>query len=124
MHETAIAQSIIDTVMTHADKAGAKHVDKVEIEIGELTFLGIDQIRFWIENQIAGTVAEKAEWIFHSVPGGIRCPACQYEGDIKTAETEDHFRLPVFACPECGQANIEITQGRDAWIKAIHVEID
>lgn len=122
MHETAIAQSIVDTVLREAAQAGAVIVESVEIEIGELTFLGIDQIRFWIENQVDGTAAQKATWVFHTVKGGIACTACGYDGEIQAAESEDHFRVPVFACPQCGAADVEVVRGRDAFIRAIHVE--
>lgn len=123
MHETAIAQAMVETVLREAAQAGAVRVEAVEVEIGDLTFLGTDQLRFWVESQVQGTVAAQATWTFHRIPGALRCPTCGHQGPIETQETEDHFTLPVYACPRCGAADVEITQGRDAWIKAIHVEV-
>ena len=122
MHEAAIAQSIVRTVLTEAEKQGAIKVESIEIEVGELTFLGIDQMRFWVETSFQGTIADGAKLIFKNMKAKIRCNDCEYEGDLKVKEDPAyHINLPSFSCPRCKSTRIEITQGKEAFIRQIKI---
>ncbi len=122
MHEASIAQSIIETVLAEAKKQNAKAVDSVEIEIGELTFLGTDQIQFWLEMGFKSTLAENAEIRFIPVDGVIHCQSCGFEGHIEKKEDPAyHMTTPVFSCSKCGSASTEITRGKEAIIRRIHI---
>ena len=122
MHEASIAQSIVQTVLREAEKQNAVRVVSVEIEIGDLTFLGIDQVAFWVETGFEETIAEKANVVFKRVKGIVRCKECGYEGNIKIEEDPAyHLNLPTFACPKCGSTKIEITEGREALIRRIKI---
>ena len=102
MHEAAIAQSVVKTVLEEAEKQNASRVEFVEIEVGELSFIGVDQVRFWVETSFEGTVADKAKLIFDHVKARIRCNACRFEGDLTVEEDPAfHMRLPTFSCPKC-----------------------
>ncbi len=123
MHETAIGMSVVETVLAEAGKKNALKVSKVELEIGELTFLGTEQLEFWIRNGFDDTIAAEAEIVFRSAPARINCDACGYEGGLPRKEDPaDHLILPVFSCPECGSTKITITSGRDAFIRSIEIE--
>ena len=122
MHEASIAQSIVQTVLKEADKQKASRVESVEIEIGELTFLGIDQVEFWTKTGFQGTVAENADIILKKVKGTIHCNVCQYQGKLKR-QTDPiyHLTLPAFSCPHCQSSKIEITQGKEAIVRRIKI---
>jgi len=125
MHETAIAQSIVETVLKEAEKHNAESVESIEIVIGDLTFLGIEQIEFWVRTNFEDTVAQNAELIFKRVKGGLKCNKCGYEGDIQINEDPAyHFNLPLFACPVCKSSDIEITRGKESIIKSIKLVKD
>ena len=122
MHEAAIAQSVVKTVLEEAEKQNAQRVDSVEIEVGELSFIGVDQVSFWVKTSFEGTVAENAKLIFNTVKARIRCKECEFEGDLRVEEDPAfHMRLPQFSCPKCQSSKIEITQGRDAFIRRIQI---
>ena len=122
MHEAAIAQSVVKIVLEEAGKQNAQRVESVEIEVGELSFIGVDQVRFWVESSFEGTVAEKAKLIFDTVKARIVCHQCEFEGDLTVEEDPAfHLRLPKFSCPKCQSSKIEITQGRDAFIRRIQI---
>ena len=122
MHEVSIAQSIVRTVLEEARKQDAAQVESVEIEIGELTFLGLDQVEFWVKTGFQGTIAEKAEMIFKQIRGVLRCQSCGYEGDLRIEEDPlHHMNLPTFSCPSCKNSKIEITQGKEAIIRRIKI---
>src|SRR4030042_6702367 len=122
MHEAAIAQSIVETVLCEAEKQNAEKITSVEIEIGELTFLGIEQIEFWVRTGFEGTPAAGAEILFRRIPGKLLCCDCGYEGVLKLIEDPVyHLRLPAFSCPDCSGNHIEITEGKEALIRRIHI---
>jgi len=122
MHEVSIAQSIVHTVLDEAKKQKASRVESVEVEIGELTFLGIDQVEFWVKTGFEGTIAEKAELLFKRVKGVLHCKECNYKGKLRVEEDPlYHVSLPTFSCPRCQSAKIEITQGKEALIRRIKI---
>jgi len=123
MHETSIAMSIVDTVLAEAKKQEAIKVISVNVEVGELTFLGVDQMEFWVKTNFDGTIAAEAEINFITVKAEIKCNSCAYTGQLVVKDDPAfHLKLPVFACPECGKSNIEIIRGRDAFIRNIEIE--
>jgi len=122
MHEASIGQSIVKTVLAEAEKQNAVKVDSVEIEIGELTFLGQDQVEFWIKTGFESTIAENAEIKFKKIKGRIKCKKCGYAGDITVKEDPQyHMLLPSFSCPQCNSAEVTITAGKDAFIRTIKI---
>lgn len=123
MHETAIAMSIVDTVLAEAEKQHAVSVESVDIEIGELTFLGTDQISFWVKTNFENTIAADAIINFITVKAEVSCDSCGYRGGLSIKEDPAyHMQLPVFACPHCGKGSITIVKGKDAFIRTIRIE--
>jgi hydrogenase nickel incorporation protein HypA/HybF len=124
MHELSVAREIADLVLNAASQKGARSVLRVEIEVGELSFLSIEQLRFWLEACLEETIASDAELLLSTVRPVIRCGSCGYEGGIQVDEDPDlHFLLPVFSCPRCESDNVGIVQGRDCIVKRIEVEV-
>lgn len=122
MHEASIGQSIVKTVLLEAEKQKAVKVESVEIEIGELTFLGRDQVEFWIKTGFESTIAEGAEIRFKKIKGRIKCKKCDFEGDITVKEDPQyHMLLPSFSCPKCKSNETSITAGKDAYIRNIKI---
>ncbi|HID56208.1 TPA: hydrogenase maturation nickel metallochaperone HypA [Candidatus Poribacteria bacterium] len=124
MHELSLAQEIAHLVLNVAAQKGAKSVLRIELEIGELSFLSLEQVKFWLKACLEGTIASKAEVILLTVKPVVRCDSCGYEGDIQVEETEVlHFILPVLLCPGCGSDRVEVVQGRDCILRRIEVEV-
>ncbi|MFC1502406.1 hydrogenase maturation nickel metallochaperone HypA [bacterium] len=122
MHEASIAQSIVQTVLQEAAKQNASRVESVEIEIGELTFLGSEQIEFWVKTGFQGSIAKNAVIHFKEVKGRILCEECGFDGDLKTQDDPIyHTTLPTFNCPKCQSTKIKITQGKEAIIQRIKI---
>jgi hydrogenase nickel incorporation protein HypA/HybF len=122
MHESAISQSIVKTVLNQANKQNAAQVESVEIEIGELTFLNPDQVEFWVKIGFEGTIAETASVIIKKVKGILNCKDCDYSGSLNMNEDSSfHVNIPLFYCPQCQRGNIEIIQGKEALIRRIKI---
>ncbi len=120
MHELSMAQAIVDTVMDAAEKNNAQDVLEVTIEIGQLTMLNSEQLKFLLDVIIEGTLLENSEILIEEIPVEIKCQSCDFKGDANT-EGSDHY-LTMVLCPECGGRNVEITKGRECNVKNIRIE--
>ena len=120
MHEVSIAGAIIDSVLDAAKKNDAKKVNEIFIEVGELTALNPDQLRFIFGTITKGTIAERTRYNIQVIKPIINCKKCSYEGPIEFFE-KFHFFLPRIRCPECSDINVDIIAGRECCVKKIKI---
>jgi len=120
MHEISIAGAIIDSVLDAARKNSATGVKEVFLEIGELTALNPDQLKFIFKTITAGTIAEGAAYNIRVMKTLIDCKKCSYKGPIESFE-KLHFFLPVIKCPECGEPEVDIVGGRECCVRKINI---
>jgi len=113
MHELSITQSMLDLVLKQAEEAGASKVGKINLVIGEMTGVVDSCVRFYFGFLSKGTPAEEAALNFEVIPTTARCLDCGKD-----------FRLGEFdwTCPYCQSNNIEITGGKELYVKSIEVE--
>jgi hydrogenase nickel insertion protein HypA len=123
MHEATLAGSIVRTVLSHADRAGAKKVRSVTVELGEWTAFNPEQVGFWVRIGFEKTFASGARILFKKVQGSIRCNSCGYEGKCPRPRKDmDHFIGLILECPQCKHPDVEIVQGREAVVRKIMVD--
>lgn len=103
MHELALTRSIIETCSARA--RGAR-VRRVTLEVGELTCVLPQALRFCYEACTADTPLAGSELTIIPVPGRARCGRCG-------AAVILHDLLD--ACP-CGAVELEARQGGDQLI--------
>ena len=118
MHEYSISAEIVKTVLDTAENNSAKKVLSVQLEIGELALLNVEQVKFWIDELFKGTVAEGAKVKVKKIKAEIECTECGYRGptsDLKN--TPNH--LTLLSCPTCGSFQIEIKKGRECLLQRI-----
>ena len=120
MHEVSIAGAIMDSVLDAAKKNDAKKVNEIFIEVGELTALNPDQLKFIFGTITIGTVAEGARYNIQVIKPIIKCAKCSYECPIKFFERL-HFFIPTVKCPECGDIDVDIIAGRECCVKKIKI---
>jgi hydrogenase nickel incorporation protein HypA/HybF len=119
MHEFSISSEIVKTVLDAAEKNNGKKVLSVQLEIGELTLLNIEQVGFWIHELFKGSVAEGAEVKIKTIKARIHCKACGYKGGIRS-DQEDSFRhLTLQTCPQCNSFQIKVGKGRECILRRI-----
>ncbi len=114
-----MADAIVKTVIEVAEKNDAIEVFEVTIEIGELTMLNPEQVKFILEVLSENTILEGATFNIEMIPPKIKCP-CGYRGTIQ-AEKLDHY-TPFIECPSCGGSDFKITAGRECNIRDIKIE--
>ena len=61
MHEFSLTTQIVDSVLEDAKNQGAKKVTEVHLEIGKLTFLGIEQVRFSYKVLVEDTIMKDSK---------------------------------------------------------------
>jgi hydrogenase nickel incorporation protein HypA/HybF len=108
MHELGLTQEIIAIVTEHSQGA---RVRRVVLEIGKLTAILPDAIRFCFELCSEGTAAEGACLEIVELPGRARCRACSAEVVLER---------PYGQCA-CGCSDLDWLAGDEFKIKDMEV---
>ena len=108
MHELGIAQEVVALVAEHAQ---CKIVTRVVLEIGKLSAVMPDAIRFCFDLCCEGTVVQGARLEIMEIPGRARCRAC---------DREIMLELPFGRC-ECGGSDLEWLAGEELRVKEYEV---
>ncbi|MEH2047593.1 hydrogenase maturation nickel metallochaperone HypA [Nostoc sp.] len=109
MHELGITQNIVAIVTEHAK--GVK-VQRVLLEIGKLSAIMPDAIRFCFDICTPGTVLEGATLEILEIPGLAKCHQCGAEIALDK---------PFGIC-NCGSVQLDLITGEELKIKEIEIE--
>ena len=112
MHELSIAMNIIDIASEQAKINNFATIDEVEIEIGTLSGVEIEALKFAMEIATKNTILENAIIKIIKIISKAHCLNCSNE-----FETDNLFAQ----CPECNQLNFQIIQGLELVVKSISV---
>ncbi|HON81289.1 MAG TPA: hydrogenase maturation nickel metallochaperone HypA [Methanoregulaceae archaeon] len=111
MHEFAIAYDIYATARRAALDNHAKQVSAVCVDIGEMSMINPEQVRFLFETLIEDDPLVKgAKLKCNVVVPETRC-SCGYTGN------------ECFICPRCG-ALPEMVKGREIVVRHVEIEVD
>lgn len=111
MHEYSIAYEIYQAARQAAEEHGARHVKRIQVELGELVMANPEQVQF-----LFGVITEDeelfrgAELDFRGIAPYAKC-SCGYEG------------REVFVCPECGNLP-ELIRGREVVVTRMEIEVE
>ena len=121
MHEFSIAANLVEKLSQFVRENPDKKVREVRLEIGELSHIEHDQLRFCYEAITKETPLEGANLKIDKVDAFVECPHCSYRGRPKYWD-DILAGAPVvtFQCPSCGET-VEETQGKECAIKSIKV---
>jgi hydrogenase nickel incorporation protein HypA/HybF len=123
VHEFSVTSQIVQSVLAEAEKRGAKKVTEVDLIVGKLTFLGLEQLRFAFEALTKDTILEGANLVIEEQEGVVKCGNCGYEGGFKYEDDPlYHVPLPTLKCPKCGSV-VEIAAGKECTIKSIKMMV-
>lgn len=113
MHEMSLMESVLDIVEDEARKAGAGRVTLVRLDIGDLSHVDPDALRFCFEAVVSGTIAEDATLEIKRIRGAGWCLDCS-----ETVALAERFG----ACPKCGNHRVQMTSGDDMRVAELEVE--
>ncbi len=108
MHELAIIEGVLDTVTA---RLGDAKITCMRLEIGALSGVVEDALRFSFDLATEGTTLQGASLEITQVPGRCRCRACG---------TEFSPDGMIMLCP-CGSADAEVLAGQDLTIASVKV---
>jgi hydrogenase nickel incorporation protein HypA/HybF len=113
MHEMTLMASLLEILEEQARLEGFRQVKRVHLEIGRLSGVEPEAMRFAFDVATQGSVAEGADLVVLETAGRARCPACGGEGPAAAIYDP---------CPACGRFPQDIFQGREMRIVSLDVE--
>ena len=108
MHELAITESVIEAII---DRIRDTKVTRVLLEIGKLSGVVPDAVRFCFDIAADGTSLVGAVLDIIETPGRARCRECGARIEVDG---------PIALC-HCGSANLEFISGTELRIKEVEV---
>jgi hydrogenase nickel incorporation protein HypA/HybF len=111
MHELGITQAIVEVAQTRAE---GRRVRRVVVEIGKLSAVLPDAVRFCFDLCSEGTAVEGAELQIREPPGTARCKAC---GTVLELDR------PFGRCA-CGNTDLDWLTGEELRVTEIEIEVE
>jgi len=112
MHELSLAESVLQIIEESARTQNFRHVRRVVLEIGQLSAVEPDAMRFCFDSVMRGTLAEGADLHIVETPGLGLCLACG-----ATVAMQERYGL----CSSCGSPRLQITAGDQMRVKDLIV---
>jgi len=112
MHEMALAESMLEIIEDAARRSAASRVTAVCLEIGALSRVEPEALRFCFDAVARGSLAETALLEIITTPGRAWCMPCG------NAIVVSRLGEP---CPRCGSYQLEVSEGEAMCVKAIEI---
>jgi hydrogenase nickel incorporation protein HypA/HybF len=137
MHEWALAEAVISTLVETSKKEKVKEIAEVKIKMGELQQIDEEIFKFALKEiikemtQSQYSLLKKAKIKIEKESAILKCRVCGYEWTfsdqakkLSKEEAESIHFIPEAAyvyirCPECKSPDFEIIKGRGVWINSI-----
>jgi hydrogenase nickel incorporation protein HypA/HybF len=113
MHEMSLAEGVLQILEEHARKEGFARVKSVWLEIGELSGVEPQAMRFCFEAVTRDSVADGAALEIVATPGIGWCLQCGQSVPMRELFS---------ACPQCGSYQLQATGGTEMRVKELEVE--
>ena len=109
MHELSITRSVVAIV---AEQAGGRAVTRVQLEIGQLSAVMPDAIRFCFDACTQGTPLAGARLEIIEIAGRGRCQDCGEEAPMQA---------PFGRCTVCGSGRLAVCAGEELNIREMEL---
>ena len=113
MHEMGIANSVLESVRTEAQRFPGRHICKVGVRIGELAGVDPEAMRFCFEALVRDTDLEPLALDVDYRPRRHECQTC---GRFFVPRLED------LTCPQCGGMDSRFIEGDELELAYLEVE--
>ncbi len=108
MHELAIAESVVASVLEHT---GGRRVAVVRLRVGRLAGVVPDALSFCFDLAATGTSLEGASLELVEEHARAHCRACARDFTLDD---------PILLC-SCGSADVELLSGQDLCVTSVEV---
>jgi hydrogenase nickel incorporation protein HypA/HybF len=116
VHELPVTESILEVATEAANNAGATRILSISLVIGDLSSIVDDSVQFYFDILSKGTMAEGATLSFQREAAKARCLACGHVFEVTPP------LVPY--CPVCGQAQLQVSGGKEFYLESIEVDND
>ena len=112
MHEGAVMQNAVKTILVALENAGVSRVTDVQLAVGTSGHFTEEVVRQYFQVLTQGTPIEGATLMLSWPPATYQCLSCQqrFENTSSTA-----------TCPQCGDVALEISHQDDCSVRSIDV---
>lgn len=107
-----MAEDMLALILERAQNDGFERVSGVSLEIGKLSHVEADAMKFCFDAVVANTIAEGAKLDIIRTEGLGKCRHCHEVSPLEQLYDP---------CPLCGQFGLEVTQGDQVRIKSLAV---
>jgi hydrogenase nickel incorporation protein HypA/HybF len=109
----SLAEGVVRIIEEHAARQGFTRVKAIFLEVGQLSSVEPESLRFCLQAVVKETLAEGARIEIDETAGEGWCLTCSRS-------------VPVSAlydpCPECGGYQIQVTGGTEMRVRELEVE--
>lgn len=112
MHEMSLCEGVLQAIEDNARQQHYEKVKTVWLEIGALSGVEVEAMRFCFEVVMKGSIAEGAGLEIVDTPGQAYCMQC-----MKSVTVTQRYD----ACPFCGGFQLHVTGGDEMRIKELEV---
>ncbi len=113
MHEMSLAENVREIIEKEANAQGFRQVRTVWMEVGQLSCVEQDAMRFCFDAVMKGSIADGARLEIVEVPGQGTCMGCGGTSPISARYD---------ACPRCGSYAMQVTSGDTMRVKELEVD--
>ncbi|MBI5132777.1 MAG: hydrogenase maturation nickel metallochaperone HypA [Rhodopseudomonas palustris] len=113
MHEMALCESMIEIIEREARAQQFARVRAVWVEIGALSHVDAEAMRFCFSAVAHGGIAADARFEIVSLPGEAWCMSCSTT--VPLAQRSE-------PCPHCGGYQLQVTAGDELRVKELEVD--
>lgn len=110
MHELGVVIEVIKTVERFAEKNGVTKIEKIVLQIGELSSMIPKYIEACYPAAVDNTIMLETKLEIEILPGNGICKECN---------SVFNFIQNKGKCPKCGNKDIELISGKEFMIKEI-----
>ncbi len=113
MHEMSLCEGVLQIIENESQRMAFSSVRGVTLEIGLLSQVEPEAMRFCFDVVCNGSIAEGATLNIIQNPGQAWCMQC---ADSKTISQRGT------ACPDCGSYQLQVTGGDEMRVKSLEVD--
>ena len=114
MHELSLIAELFVILEDRARAEKAKRITSVSLRIGRMSGIVPALLKTAFDSYKKGTPASRARLRVEVVPLRVRCRVCG-----KESPTDG----PLFACPACAAADMEILEGQEMILEKLEIEL-
>ena len=112
MHEMSLCEGVMQVIESQAAIDNYQQVNAVWLEIGLLSGVEIESLKFCFDVVCRNSIAENATLEIVELPGQAWCMQCANNLTVTSRHS---------ACPDCGSYQLQVTGGDEMRIKELEV---